>query len=62
MDFHPGSAIGSSFASNILPINYLVPHLNSGACPGLSSVSTTPPTPLGTGDEYPPVVVICPRI
>ena len=56
MDFHPGSAIGSSFASNIVPINYLVLYLNRGECPGLSSVTTTPPTPLGTGDEYPPVM------
>ena len=58
MDFHPGSGFGSSFPSNVLPINYLVPYLNSGPCPALSSVTVIPPTPLGTGDEYPPVIDI----
>ena len=60
----PGSSFGSSFASNILPFNHLAPYLNSGPCPALSlgEVNTTPPTPLGTGDEYPPVIVICPKL
>ena len=56
MDFHPGSGFGSSFASNILPINHLAPYLNSGACPALLSVNVRPPTPLGIGDEIPPVI------
>ena len=57
MDFHPGSGFGSSFDSNILPINHLAPYLNSGPCPALSSVTTRPPTPLETAGDTPPVIV-----
>ena len=57
MDFHPGTSFGSSFASNILPFNHLVPYLNSGPCPGLLSVTTRPPTPLETAGYIPPVIV-----
>ena len=57
MDFHSGSGFGSSFASNILPINHLAPYLNSGPCPALSWVTIRPPTPLETAGYDPPVIV-----